>query len=146
MKQNDAPNARPCRHILHTDPPLYVFVTYCPQHCQPDFVRASCERDIDSQHVGAIDINLTDHDLQGYQRLRDAAGLFAHVESHAPFLSLPHSARAQAVGRAIACMEGTVDLSHKTNQCAIYDPEAGAWHFAPIGMFFDAQNEEACPS
>ncbi|WP_187645118.1 hypothetical protein [Cupriavidus campinensis] len=50
MKQNDAPNARPCRHILHTDPPLYVFVTYCPQHCQPDFVRASCEAIDETYH------------------------------------------------------------------------------------------------
>jgi len=235
VKQNDAPNARPCGHILHTDPPLYVLVTYCPQRAQPDFVRASCEAidetyhgrpgnaltvflspfdaylsaayisqpgepyhvvhaarfdprelihtnggklhislhcgfgahdgrlvrrragsivtlsaeqswDIDSHNVSAVDINLTDHDLKGYQSLRDAAGLFAHAESHAPFLSLPHPARARAVGRAIACMEGTVDLSHKANQCAIYDPEAGAWHFVPIGVFFDAQNEEACPS
>jgi len=235
MKQSDAPNARPCGHILHTAPPLYVLVRYYPRHGQPDYVRASCEAidekyhgrtgnaltvflspfdaylaaayisqpgepyhvvhaarfdprelihdnggklhlfihcgfgahngrlvrrragsivtlssemswDIDPRNLNAIDINLTSDDLTGYQRLRDAAGLFAHAESHAPFLNLPHPARERAVGRAITCMEGTVDLSHKANQCAIYDPEATAWHFVPIGVFFDAQSEESCQS
>jgi len=37
------PTPRPCGHVLHTDPDLYVLVRYTPRQDQPNYCRASCE-------------------------------------------------------------------------------------------------------
>lgn len=37
------PTSRPCGHVLHTDPHLYVLARYAPRPDEPDYCRASCE-------------------------------------------------------------------------------------------------------
>lgn len=36
-------SSRPCGHVLHTAPDLYILVSYQPRKWEPDYVRASCE-------------------------------------------------------------------------------------------------------
>jgi hypothetical protein len=41
---NTQPTAvRPCGHVLHTTPDLYILVRYQPKKGQPDYCRVSCE-------------------------------------------------------------------------------------------------------
>ncbi|MGT2492333.1 hypothetical protein ACU4GD_21865 [Cupriavidus basilensis] len=43
MKTQENPSARPCGHILHTYPDLYILISYQPKGSESNYVRASCE-------------------------------------------------------------------------------------------------------
>lgn len=84
----------------------------------------------------AIDLEIDQHGIAKYERLREHAGLFAHADSHCLPETWTEQQRHHAVALAIQRMPGMVPVEAQINQVALYDPEAAQWHFVPIEILF----------
>jgi hypothetical protein len=108
---------------------------------RPNMAFAACRpaqaMQIQPTGMSRIEFNVARDILETYERIREQAGLFAHLETSRQIVDLSERRKHQIVAQAIQTIPGACDSDTGCNQLAIYDPDFTQWHFVPRSVLGD---------
>ncbi|TMS58436.1 hypothetical protein MW7_006790 [Imbroritus primus] len=96
--------------------------------------------DIPRDRLSAIDLAVDRGALDTIERLHEHAGLFAFRDTYRMVSIWSPKEWQQALSTALRRLPGRAPAGSRINQAALYDPEASAWHFVPVGLFLNGED------
>lgn len=96
--------------------------------------------DVPRDRMSAIDLPVDRAVLETIERLHEHAGLFAFRDTYRLVSAWSTTEWQQALSTALRRLPGSAPPGSRINEAALYDPEACAWHFVPVGLFLSGED------